>query len=224
MFEKINRSKLKSKLHRLIHGFDSGGYWENRYALGGNSGAGSYGRLAEFKAAVINNFIEQHNVEEVVEWGFGDCNQLNLIRCPKYTGVDVSKTAVAHAREAYKGDSSKVFYHTSEFNAQFDFDLSLSLDVIYHLIEDVIFHKYMENLFNSSSKWVIIYASNKHAQYVYGSHVKHRKFSEWIATNQSNWNLLEHIPNKFPWDNNDEVNTSFADFYIYEKLAIDSTT
>ena len=223
MIEKFKWSKIKSKIHRLIHGFDSGGYWENRYASGGNSGAGSYNLLAEFKAEVINNFIEQHKVTEVVEWGFGDCNQLKLFRCPKFTGVDVSKTAVAHAQETYIEDSSKAFYHTSEFNARPDFDLSLSLDVIYHLIEDVVFHKYMENLFNSSSKWVIIYASNKQAEYVDGFHVKHRKFSEWIEINRPNWTLLEHIPNKFPWDENDPDNTSFADFYIYEKLEGHST-
>lgn len=29
-------------------------YWEQRYAGGGTSGAGSYGKLAEFKAEIIN--------------------------------------------------------------------------------------------------------------------------------------------------------------------------
>lgn len=29
-------------------------YWENRYAKGGTSGAGSYGRQAEWKAEIVN--------------------------------------------------------------------------------------------------------------------------------------------------------------------------
>ena len=35
----------------------SAAYWEERYRRGGNSGAGSYGKLAEFKAEVINDFV-----------------------------------------------------------------------------------------------------------------------------------------------------------------------
>ena len=34
-------------------------YWEERYKTGGNSGAGSYDRLAKFKAQIINDFIKQ---------------------------------------------------------------------------------------------------------------------------------------------------------------------
>ncbi len=36
----------------------SGEYWEERYKVGGNSGAGSYNNLAKFKGEIINNFIE----------------------------------------------------------------------------------------------------------------------------------------------------------------------
>jgi len=35
--------------------FDSNKYWEERYAKGGNSGKGSYGKSAIFKADVIND-------------------------------------------------------------------------------------------------------------------------------------------------------------------------
>ena len=41
-------------------------YWENRYKKSGNSGAGSYGRLAEFKADVINNFIAENKITSVI--------------------------------------------------------------------------------------------------------------------------------------------------------------
>ena len=39
--------------------FDSNKFWNDRYANGGNSGAGSYNELAKFKADIINNFIEK---------------------------------------------------------------------------------------------------------------------------------------------------------------------
>jgi hypothetical protein len=38
-------------------------YWEQRYKSGGNSGAGSYGKLASFKGEIINDFAEKHNVK-----------------------------------------------------------------------------------------------------------------------------------------------------------------
>jgi len=44
------------------YGFDSDEYWESRYKSGENSGAGSYGRLAKFKAKIINNFVSNNNI------------------------------------------------------------------------------------------------------------------------------------------------------------------
>jgi SAM-dependent methyltransferase len=69
-------------------------YWETRYAQGGTSGAGSAGRLAPFKAEVLNAFVEQHGVNTVFELGCGDGTQLTPARYPSYVGVDVSPTAV----------------------------------------------------------------------------------------------------------------------------------
>jgi hypothetical protein len=55
----VSRFTLLHPLTRRILGPlfpDSATYWEQRYARGWNSGVGSYGRLAEFKAQVLNNF------------------------------------------------------------------------------------------------------------------------------------------------------------------------
>ena len=41
---------------------NSSDYWERRYSKGGNSGIGSYGRLAEFKAEVLNRFVKENNI------------------------------------------------------------------------------------------------------------------------------------------------------------------
>ncbi|MEM6772492.1 MAG: hypothetical protein AAF597_18085, partial [Bacteroidota bacterium] len=73
---------------------NSAAYWEARYRKGGNSGAGSYGELARYKAEVINAFIEEHGIESVIEFGCGDGHQLGLLKMTNYLGVDVSTTAV----------------------------------------------------------------------------------------------------------------------------------
>lgn len=210
------------KLKRLIipKRFDSSGkYWEDRYKAGGNSGAGSYNHLAEFKAEVINSFVADNKVESVIEFGCGDGNQLKYFNFKSYTGYDVSKTVVDLCRTLFKGDETKEFRHTSEYDNP-KADLTMSLDVIYHLIEDEVFNEYMEKLFSSSKKYVIIYSSNTDDNDDNGTvlHVKHRKFTDWVESNKPEFNLLTFIPNKFPF-NKDGSRTSFADFYIFEKKA-----
>ena len=95
-------------------------------------------------------------------------------------------------------------------------DLVLSLDVIYHLIEDDIFERYVNDLFAAARRNVIIYSSNSDDNRGYeGTHVKHRKFTDWIEQNISGWQIKEHIPNRYPYEG-DYTKGSFADFFIYE--------
>ena len=55
--------------------FDSSIYWEKRYNTGGNSGEGSYNKFAEFKALILNNFIQEKNIKNIIDYGVGDGNQ-----------------------------------------------------------------------------------------------------------------------------------------------------
>jgi hypothetical protein len=194
-------------------------YWEQRYQSGGNSGAGSYSKLAEFKADVLNDFVKKHHIETVIEYGCGDGNQLKLSEYPSYMGFDVSQNAISQCSSIFASDIRKKFKSLSEYNQE-RAQLTLSLDVIYHLIEDGVFLNYMERLFDSSSHFVIIYSSNTESdQYEKAQHVKHRSFTEWIQNNRPQWMLLQHLPNKYPYIKGDNVNGSFADFYIYCKVS-----
>ena len=97
-------------------------------------------------------------------------------------------------------------------------DLTISLDVIYHLVEDDIFTNYMNQLFNSAERFVVVYSSN--TDKTMGSaaaHVRHRRFSKWVSDIKPEWTLTKYIPNKHPF-NGDNKNSSFSDFYIYSKL------
>ncbi len=85
-------------------------YWESRYAGGGTSGAGSYGKLAEFKAQVLNSFVKDNGVSSVVEFGCGDGNQIALADYPAYIGLDVSKTAIEMCKERFGDDKTKSFF------------------------------------------------------------------------------------------------------------------
>lgn len=195
--------------------FSSGDYWGRRYESGRNSGPGSYGPLAEFKASVLNMFVEKNGVTSIIEFGCGDGNQLTMAQYPAYIGYDVSPTAVAMCRNRFAGDASKQFFRICEYAGQ-KAELTTSLDVIFHLVEDDVFDEYMRRLFEASSKFVAIYSSDQDEPIEpIVDHVRHRRFSEWIEQNAPCWSLMTHVPNRYPY-NGDSTATSFADFYFYQ--------
>jgi Methyltransferase domain len=204
------------RLIRRQPDFQSAQYWEDRYRAGGNSGAGSYDRLAEFKADVLNDFVHRNRVSSVIELGCGDGAQLELADYPSYIGVDVSAKAVDICRRQYANDADKAFCTTDGLLLHATADLALSLDVIYHLVEDSVFDAYMRQLFERARRFVIIYSSDKDEEWK-SSHVRHRKFTDWIKQNESDWALLQRINNKYPYDPDNEADTSFADFYIFHR-------
>ena len=196
----------------------SAAYWESRYKKGGTSGAGSYAQFAEFKAEVLNEFVQANAVRSVIEFGCGDGNQLALARYPRYVGVDVSAAAVAKCRELFKSDATKSFRTTAEHDGG-RADLALSLDVVYHLVEDEVFERYMRTLFAAAERFVIVYASDfDSAPGETASHVRHRKFTTWVAANAPEWRLALHVPNRHP-RRDDAPGGTPADFYVFEKDA-----
>ena len=199
-----------------MNNFSSPEYWENRYKKSGNSGAGSYGRLAEFKADVINSFVAEKKINSVIEFGCGDGNQLSLFKVPFYVGHDVSYSAIQKLQEHYFNDDSKMFYHSSFFSDTWRADLTISLDVIYHLIEDDVYDDYMRRLFDASKKYVIIYSCNRN-DIVPDEHIRFRVFLKWVLENRPEFKLIKIIENKYPYDKSDPNNTSWCDFYIFER-------
>ncbi|WP_216637168.1 class I SAM-dependent methyltransferase [Pontibacter akesuensis] len=204
--------------NRNFQGTDN--YWEGRYNSGGNSGAGSYNRLAEFKADVLNSFVKNNQIQTVIEFGCGDGNQLTMLEYPFYIGLDISKTAVGICIDKFKADKTKSFYLYNSLafvdnHKIFNADVSLSIDVLYHLIEDELFEKYIFDLFNSSKQYVVIYSNDYDDRSAL--HVRERKFTDYIEKNFSQWKLKEVIKNKYPYDPKKSDQTSSADFFFYQK-------
>jgi hypothetical protein len=194
-------------------------YWNLLYKSGGNSGAGSYGRLALFKAEIINRFVVDHKIHSVMEFGCGDGNQLSFSEYPSYTGFDISSLIIKTCKGLYINDMTKSFFTMDEYKGQ-TAELCLSLDVIFHLVEYDVFEAYMKRLFLASDQFVIIYSSDYNTpDDMPLCHEKHRKFTEWVSVNVQGWTLIEHIPNRYPY-RNDQNEESVADFFIYRKDTI----
>ena len=190
-------------------------YWRQRYAGGGDSGAGSYGKFAAFKARVLNDLFAEFGIVSVVEFGSGDGNQVASLEVADYLGVDISAEAVARCRERFADVPGRRFVLAQDYRPA-PTDCALSLDVVYHLVEDAAFEAYMRRLIAAATRLVVIYSSNREADAADGAHVRHRCFTDWVAIHEPGWRLLRRVPNEHPF-RGDYRSGSFADFYIFQK-------
>ena len=208
---------LQKGLHPSQPFRSSPSYWESRYRQGGSSGVGSYGRLARFKAEVINRFVESYGVADIVEFGCGDGAQLTLARYPSYTGFDVSPFVVEQCRSRFASDAGKQFYDLdSRLADTIKAEMAMSLDVIYHLVEDSVYEAYMRRLAHSATRFVCIYSSNANLP-GHVPHIRHRNFIDWFARNAPEWAVMKIVPNAYPHDPAIPDETSWADFYFLSR-------
>lgn len=213
------KSILKKVVKKITHSLSSAEYWESRYQAGGNSGGGSYNALATYKANFINSFLTSRSIQSAIEFGCGDGNQLSLINYKTYIGLDVSPSSIQLCLQKFGTDKTKGFflYHPFAFQDNthiFGSQLSLSLDVIYHLIEDKIYERHMEHLFQSSMKYVIIYSSDY--EHVQVNHERRREFTRWVAKHAPNWKLILKEESPYKNETNEELQ-SLSNFYVFEK-------
>lgn len=174
----------------------SADYWDRRYRRGGTSGPGSRGVLAAHKAEYVNAFIRDRGVGSVVDLGCGDGRQLALLDAPAYLGVDVSPHAVARCRARFAGVRGKRFAALADYQPDGSFDLALSLDVVFHLVEDDVFERYMAALFASAARYVVVYSSDRDGQDpVQEPHVRHRRYSAWVSAHAPGWRVVERQAN-----------------------------
>ena len=214
-FRGLVSSLVRTLRPRRFEGSEA--YWRARYEQGGNSGVGSYGVFAEFKAEVLNGFVAERGIATVIEFGSGDGNQLSLATYPRYAGYDVSDAAIAACRARFASDPTRTFAPMSAYAGE-TAELALSLDVIYHLVEDAVFERYMRTLFAAATKHVAIYASDTDEDRGDGAHVRHRTFTAWIARELPGWKLVRHLPNRYPYKG-DYKTGCFSDFYFFEPVA-----
>jgi len=187
-------------------------YWDKRYRKGGSSGDGSRGLLAKFKTDVVNNIIEEYNVTSMIDWGFGDGEQLKTFTDINYLGFEVSETAVKRAQLKYP---EKFFALKKDYKGQ-KTNLTISLDVIYHLIEDQEYYDYMDKLFFSSTDLVLIYSSNYEEPRK--NHQRRRKFTAYVQEHYPEFKLIKTILNPYPYDPNTGKG-SLSNFYLYKKFS-----
>lgn len=190
------------------------GYWDQRYLSGGTSGSGSYGRLGAYKAEFMNKFIADNRIESVIDFGCGDGNQISMLNQDiRYIGLDASNVALSKCIAKFGGTRGWQFYEYPPQGAMAD--LAMSLDVLFHIIEPRAFELYLEHLFRSAIRFVIIYSSDFDA--VTSPHENRISFSMYVRETFKDWCLAESIDNRFPYDPYNPDTTSHSKWFVYKK-------
>lgn len=171
-------------------------YWENRYktrtkkAKGYGSGAGSEGDENNYKTAFVNNFIKENNIKTVVDYGCGAGNfTLNLTGFEKYQGYDISESCIAFCKSRFR--DMKIWFTSILSEVDTTAELSLSIDVLFHQVNDEDYFNYLKNLFRH--KYVIIYSHDTDENKVINEHVLFRKISDTIAKEYPHYRLIKAI-------------------------------
>lgn len=180
-------------------------YWDRRYREGRSSGAGSEGSEGQYKADYVSDFIHNHGVKSLIDWGCGDGQVLELIRLEDalYHGVDCSPTILDRMRRKFPEHS-----FSTDDGHQPTAELALSMDVLFHLPADHDYSAYLFDLFGSARKYVMIYSTN-YAGGRTARHVFRREFTPDIAERFPDWELTAvETP----------LREGLASFFVYEKV------
>ena len=164
---RLATSRVGVGLRRRIQFVSSGRYWERRYSAGGTSGAGSYGPAAAWKAEVVNAWVREHEVTSVLDLGCGDGNQLSLADYPRYLGLDRSadRRSALHS-ESFAADPTKSFRLVRAAAIRGSRGVvprdhtALSMEVLFHLVEDDVFEDYMSPPVRRAERFVVVCSSD----------------------------------------------------------------
>lgn len=156
-------------------------YWNRRYRKGGTSGAGSQGEEVEAKARHINEFIVKEGITSVVDWGCGDGELLRRLNLEgvTYTGVDLSAETIARVVPRYPRLNFVRMDTREGPSISIGAELSLSIDTIFHLPDDVAYRRYLAYLFGSATRYVLIHSPNRDED-KHGHHLRYRRFTQDI--------------------------------------------
>ena len=182
------------------------GIWKNRP---NRSGSGSRGSLAKFKIDYINNFIEENNIESMIDFGCGDLQVSSQFNVGNYLGIDIIEHKYPENIKAKKFKT--IVSRFDNFSHGERVELCTCLDVLYHILSDEAEYlkNSIQNIINHSSRYIIIYAQDSH----------NRSYNNWTNhMNNSPWRqIIESHGLKLISEQEEPKSGSTAKFFIYEK-------
>ena len=89
----------------------------------------------------------------------------------------------------------------------------------FHLVEDEAFERYMLDLLEHSSRFVVLYTSDSDVFLPKEANPTSRSASAGrsLDGDAKSWRLMARYPNRYPYKEGNIHGTSPADFYVYER-------
>lgn len=129
-----------------------GEYWEERYSGGRTSGAGSVGKLREWKWKIIDGVVGP--LGGVVDVSCGDLSFWENRDCEKYIGIDVSETVISQDR--VRRPSWRFVCAPAEIKQNIKGETVLCMDVLFHIMDDDKYDCILSNLVSYSTHWIVV--------------------------------------------------------------------
>lgn len=191
-------------------------YWNERYKSGLGAGAGSRGRLYEFKLKTVQQFVDDLKVGSVLDLGCGDGSQLMSLNVKSYLGYDISDVAIDSA--SILATEARVYSKMTERAAarRSIADMAISLDVLLHL-DEAAAKSHIKLLFHLAKRYVLIYAPNRTGEGI--RLAGHMHFWEFVPHIKEEYGLDPGVvvKNDYPvTGGNPTGNTSYCDFYLFD--------
>ena len=145
-------------------------YWDKRYAIGRTSGYGSY----DIQLTKKLNWLKGLPIKTITEIGCGDFNfgryLMELYPKATYTGQDISEVIIKRNNKLYP------YKFTNDMPLP-GADLTLCIDVLFHVLDDVDYEVLLLNLKQALrwGKYLALTAYEK--EQIASPHLKIRKFS-----------------------------------------------
>lgn len=166
--------------------FNPASYWDCRYREGRDSGEGSRGAVGRAKAARVNQEIAVADITSLADWGCGDGQVLrHLTPHVNYIGIDVSPTIISRLGLEFPDREFIVADEVDDIEAE----LSLSMDVLFHFPEDDDYLAYLDKVFSSATRMVLIYSTNYDGGLT-ARHVRRRHFTSDVEREHPRWRLV----------------------------------
>lgn len=128
-------------------------FWDDYYENGGVSGPGSIGAYRDWKWGVITKMAGQIN--DVVDVGCGDLSFWEGKQCKNYTGIDISKVIIDKNMKL-RPSWNFIAKSADELVEGLQAPVVLCLDMLFHIMDKVVYEKIFENLGHYSSGWIFI--------------------------------------------------------------------
>lgn len=181
--------------------------------------------LKEILLSIFGDGGETVGLPTVLDLGVGDGRQALALSCTgvvsNVTGFDISWHIVHHLKtqlnvtrhDCLERGPLYVYWYDGfelpEMVKDQGYDVAISMQVVFHLLEDALYERYMDILFSFARHVVIIHAPDSQTQLPAAAHehMRYRIFSNWVAKLHPEW-ILHHkvsIPSKFGFDSCDGI-------------------